>query len=227
MPGYDPALYAGPSLPMFDPDSAQKVEDLVDALEKADWVAVTSGRVYMNVTRVPSVFPMSIAYYRALFDGRLGFERAADFSSYPVARAAAVPRRPRRRAVHGVRPPSRPALPEDTRPSRPRRSAGCSSPRSRRRRPRCTTGSAGRGRSGASRAPVLPDRRPEVETATSVEPGEVELPRRRSWRGTSRSSLVGLLAMPLAWAAFPRFADRGFGFARILGLVIVDVPADG
>ena len=37
----------------------------------------------MNVTRVPAVFPMSIAYYRALFDGRLGFERAADFTSYP------------------------------------------------------------------------------------------------------------------------------------------------
>ena len=83
MPNNDPARYAGPAMPLFDPDSPEKVDLLVKALTEADWVAVTSGRVYMNVTRVPEVFPMSIAYYRALFDGKLGFERAADFTSYP------------------------------------------------------------------------------------------------------------------------------------------------
>ena len=83
-PGYDPGSYAGPpAMPLFDPDSPQKAEIVVKALTEADWVAVTSNRVYANVTRVPSVFPMSIAYYRALFDGSLGFERAADFTSYP------------------------------------------------------------------------------------------------------------------------------------------------
>ena len=84
MPDNDPARYAGPSMPLFDPDSPEKVETCWSRRStEADWVAVTSGRVYMNVTRVPEVFPMSIAYYRALFDGRLGFERAADFTSYP------------------------------------------------------------------------------------------------------------------------------------------------
>src|SRR5262245_58440620 len=63
MPGYDPARYAGPSMPLFDPDSAQKVELIVKALTEADWVAVTSGRVYLNVTRVPSGLPLSIAHY--------------------------------------------------------------------------------------------------------------------------------------------------------------------
>ena len=33
-------------------------------------------------------------------------------------------------------------------------------------------------------------------------------------------TLVGAIALPLTWAAFPRLADRGFGFARIAGLVI-------
>ena len=28
-------------------------------------------------------FPMTIAYYNALFDGELGFERVAEFTSYP------------------------------------------------------------------------------------------------------------------------------------------------
>jgi hypothetical protein len=82
-PAGDVTRYAGPSLALFDPDSPRKVEELVDALSKSDWVAVTSGRVYTNVTRVPDVFPMSIAYYRALFDGSLGFDLQGDFTSYP------------------------------------------------------------------------------------------------------------------------------------------------
>src|SRR5205085_1768965 len=69
LPGYDVGRYAGPSLALFDPDSPQKVEMIVKALSEAGWIAVTSGRVYANVTRVPAVFPMSTEYYRALFDG--------------------------------------------------------------------------------------------------------------------------------------------------------------
>ena len=219
MPGYDPAQYAGPSLPMFDPDSPQKVDALVAALEKADWIAVTSGRVYMNVTRVPSVFPMSIAYYRALFDGRLGFERAADFSSYPslgplrfpddraeeqftvydhprvllFRKAPAFSSTAVRRLLLGAIPQTPPTMHDWERWPRALRRVS---------------------------APVLPDRRPESEAATSVEPGEASsLGAALSWY--LALLIVGVLAMPLAWAAFPRFADRGFGFSRILGLVIV------
>jgi YYY domain-containing protein len=219
MPGYDPGLYAGPSLPMFDPDSAQKVNALVDALGKADWIAVTSGRVYMNVTRVPSVFPMSIAYYRALFDGRLGFERAADFSSYPSLGPLRFPDdlaeeqftvydHPRvllfrktpafsaiavRRLLLAAIPQTPPTMHDWERWPRALRRVG---------------------------APVLPDRKPLAETATSVEPGEASsLGAALAWY--LALALVGILATPLAWAAFPRFADRGFGFARIFGLVIV------
>lgn len=34
-------------------------------------------------------------------------------------------------------------------------------------------------------------------------------------------SLLGLLAFPLAWVLFPRLPDRGYGFSRALGLLIV------
>ncbi|HVE66414.1 MAG TPA: glycosyltransferase family 39 protein, partial [Thermoanaerobaculia bacterium] len=91
MPGYDVAQYAGPVLPVVNPDSAQKVEDFVGALQEADWLAVTSNRAYGNQTRIPEVFPMLRAYYRALFDGRLGFELAADFSSYPSLGPLKIP----------------------------------------------------------------------------------------------------------------------------------------
>ncbi len=113
MPGYDPGQYAGPSMPLFDPDSAEKAEIVVRALQVSDWVAVTSGRVYVNVTRVPAIFPMSVAYYRALFDGSLGFERAGDFTSYPTLGPLRFPDDSAEETVHRLRPSARPALPQD------------------------------------------------------------------------------------------------------------------
>jgi hypothetical protein len=49
---HDAGRYAGPSLALFDPDSPRKAGEVVHALENADWLAVTSNRVYGNVTRV-------------------------------------------------------------------------------------------------------------------------------------------------------------------------------
>ncbi len=83
MPGHDNLLYSGPMLELWGPDNREKVGQIVKTLGETDWIAVTSGRVYRNITRIPSVYPMTTAYYRALFDGRLGFDLAADFTSYP------------------------------------------------------------------------------------------------------------------------------------------------
>ena len=106
---------------------------MVKALSEADWVAVTSSRVYMNVTRVPSVFPMSIAYYRALFDGRLGFERAADFTSYPSLGPLRFPD-DRAEEQFTVYDHPRVLLFRKTPAFSPRRRGRSSCPRSRRRR---------------------------------------------------------------------------------------------
>ncbi len=220
MPGYDPAVYAGPpQLPLFDPDSREKAEILVRALADADWVAVTSNRVYANVTRVPDVFPMSIAYYRALFDGSLGFERAADVTSYPSLGPLRIPddraeeqftvydhprvllfRKTPRFSAAAARALLLAAIPKTP----PTMNEWEKWPRALRH----------------VSAPVRPDRLARAETAPSVEPGESA--------GSSFGAavlwylalcLVGVLALPLVWGLFPRLSDRGFGFARILGLV--------
>ncbi len=219
MPGYDPGQYAGPpALPLFDPDSAQKADLVVRALSDADWVAVTSNRVYANVTRVPAVFPMSIAYYRALFDGTLGFERAADFTSYPSLGPLRFPddraeeqftvydhprvllfrKTPRFSAARAKTllmaaiPQTPPTMSDWERWPRALRRVG---------------------------EPVRPDRREAPEKATSVEPGDSSsIPATAVWY--LALLLVGALSAPLCWAAFPRLADRGLGLARVLGLVI-------
>src|ERR1700682_2757047 len=82
IPGYEPEKYSGPQIGIVGPDNARKVEEIVDALVHSEWIAITSNRAYGSLTRIPDVFPMTRAYYRALFENRLGYDRAADVTSY-------------------------------------------------------------------------------------------------------------------------------------------------
>jgi YYY domain-containing protein len=215
---HDPTAYAGPSLPLVDPDSAKKAHDVVQALEGSDWVAVTSGRTYMNFTRIPAVFPMTIAYYRALFDGSLGFDRMADFTSYPslgplrfpddrseeqftvydhprVLLFRKSPRFSPQKALAlllAAVPVTPPTMNEWERWPRPLRRVA---------------------------EPVRPDRRaPTVEAPPPLDSGvgNSVLAAILWYVGLA---VVGLAGAPLCWAAFPRLQDRGFGFARLFGLV--------
>ncbi len=221
VPGYDPGVYAGPQLPLFDPDSREKAEIIARALAGADWVAVTSNRVYANVTRVPSVFPMSIAYYRALFDGTLGFERAADITSYPSLGPLRIPDdraeeqftvydHPRvllfRKTARFSAEAARNLLLDAVARTPPTMNDWEKWPRALRR----------------VTEPVRPDRAARAETARSVEPDDSPTGSLAAAAGWYLAlALVGGLALPLVWALFPRLGDRGFGFARILGLVFV------
>jgi YYY domain-containing protein len=222
MPGYDPAVYAGPqALPLFDPDSREKAESLVRALNETKWVAVTSNRVYANVTRVPSVFPMSIAYYRALFDGSLGFDRAADFTSYPSLGPIRIPDdraeeqftvydHPRvlifRKTARFSRDAARRLLLSTISRTPPTMNDWERFPRSLR----------------TVAEPVRPDHRPGLEKAPTLDPGEPaggSLGAAIVWY--LGLALVGIVAWPIVWNLFPRLGDRGFGLARVVGLVLL------
>ncbi len=219
LPGYDPAGYAGPVLELFHPDSVKKAEALLATLEKSDWIAVTSNRVYGNVTRIPAVFPMTRAYYRALFDGALGFERAAEFTSYPALgpllfdddRAEeqfTVYDHPRVLLLRKAR---------DFSPQRARRIllAALTAPpptmwdwekwpRSRRK----------------VSAPIIPAHGAAVPASVPAgRDGEIgSLAAAAIWY--LALAAVGAAALPLAWVFFSRLSDRGFGFARVLGLLL-------
>jgi 4-amino-4-deoxy-L-arabinose transferase-like glycosyltransferase len=70
-------------LELFDADSAQKRDHMLQTLNDVQWIFVSSPRVWKIIPRLPQRFPLTAQYYRALFDGSLGFERARAFSSYP------------------------------------------------------------------------------------------------------------------------------------------------
>jgi YYY domain-containing protein len=61
------------------PDGGEKRQMLIDNLTRADYVIVQSQRRIWSVARMPATYPLTSEYYRALFDGRLGFDLVAVF----------------------------------------------------------------------------------------------------------------------------------------------------
>lgn len=58
-------------------------EKIADALYSTDYFLVQSRRVFMNHQRLPRLYPKTARFYKALFEGDLGFEQIKEFHSYP------------------------------------------------------------------------------------------------------------------------------------------------
>ncbi len=84
LPGYpSPTDYPEERLDLYANDTPEKLEALLDSLDRADYIFETSNRIYGSVVRMPERFPMTIEYYRMLFSGELGFELVKTFTSHP------------------------------------------------------------------------------------------------------------------------------------------------
>ncbi len=64
---------------------------LLAQLEEADYITLTSNRVYASTNRLPMRYPATMRYYHYLFNGELGFELVADITSYPSFMGIAIP----------------------------------------------------------------------------------------------------------------------------------------
>lgn len=84
--GHDPfsGTYTGIEMQNYDEDTPEKRERLYAWLEQADYIVLASNRLYASIARLPARYPLTTEYYRALFAGELGFDLAADFTSYPA-----------------------------------------------------------------------------------------------------------------------------------------------
>ncbi len=90
--GRNPAeLYRGVELPLYNDDTPEKLygypnqpgSGLLDKLDQADYIILSSNRLYGSIPRLPMRYPMTTRYYQALFGGELGFERVRTFNSFP------------------------------------------------------------------------------------------------------------------------------------------------
>ncbi|HEY5983192.1 MAG TPA: DUF2298 domain-containing protein [Anaerolineales bacterium] len=105
--GYDAyggLFQEGLSLQLYWDDNAEKLQRFVDVLGQGDYIFISSNRQWATTTRVPERYPLTTAYYRALigcpddkdviwcynvarpgmFNGKIGFELAAVFESFPT-----------------------------------------------------------------------------------------------------------------------------------------------
>ncbi len=104
--GYDAygGLYQGDlTLQLYWDDNLDKLTRFEDTLSRGDYIFMSSNRQWATIPRVPERYPLSTAYYRALlgcpderdviwcynvarpgmFHGKLGFELAQVFESFP------------------------------------------------------------------------------------------------------------------------------------------------
>ncbi|MGE0462582.1 MAG: DUF2298 domain-containing protein, partial [Vicinamibacterales bacterium] len=89
--GRSPRLFGAIQLTPYDDDTPRKLDLLIEQLGAADYVVLSSNRLYDSIPRLPMRYPMTIRYYDALFSGALGFERVADVTSYPSLGPLRVP----------------------------------------------------------------------------------------------------------------------------------------
>ncbi|MFN2284802.1 MAG: DUF2298 domain-containing protein [Anaerolineae bacterium] len=69
---------------VYDNDTPEKRTALFNWLDETDYIVLSSNRAYASIPRLSMRYPFTTAYYKALFDGSLGFELRAEFVSYPA-----------------------------------------------------------------------------------------------------------------------------------------------
>ncbi len=81
--GHDPfgGIYRGLTMEVRWPDAENKKQMFLDTIAQTDYIIMPSQRGIWSICRIPLTYPMTMDYYRALFDGRLGYEQVAAFSA--------------------------------------------------------------------------------------------------------------------------------------------------
>ncbi|HLF03094.1 MAG TPA: DUF2298 domain-containing protein [Anaerolineales bacterium] len=74
-------LYQGQEMLVRWVDDENKRIMYSTVLEQTDYIILPSQRGIWSTSRLPATYPMTMAYYRALFDGELGFDLVATFTS--------------------------------------------------------------------------------------------------------------------------------------------------
>jgi hypothetical protein len=81
--GWDPfgQLYRGVTMETRWFDDANKRKMFIDTLAQTDFIILPSQRSIWSSCRIPLTYPMTMLYYRSLFDGQLGFDLVATFTA--------------------------------------------------------------------------------------------------------------------------------------------------
>jgi YYY domain-containing protein len=75
--------HQGVLLELYGEDTIEKRELMVEWMDQVDYIVLSSNRLYGSIPRLPMRFPLTTKYYEWLFNGQLGFEQVEEFTSYP------------------------------------------------------------------------------------------------------------------------------------------------
>lgn len=78
------SIYHGVEIQRQWEDIPEKLNHLVNLLDKSDYVTMSSNRAYGSMGRQPLRYPMTLEYYRLMFTGQLGYKLVATVESYPT-----------------------------------------------------------------------------------------------------------------------------------------------
>jgi YYY domain-containing protein len=211
--------YAEVTMTLYDDESPELVRKFTDTIDKADYLILASNRLYGSIPRLPARYPVAIEYYRALFDGRLGFDLVGRFDSNPE--------------LFGITIDSTGAQEDFTVYDHPTVMIFKKAPRYSRENVASLLGSVPLDGIEHTKPVEAGQRRGLMLTPTEM----ARVATSGTWADkftldglTTRLALpiwllvvelLGLAAFPLCWLLLPGLADRGYGAAKILGLVLV------
>ena len=93
IPGGYPAAHGWKSvtMPMYEEDTPQKFEIIKQNMREGDYYVLATKRLYGALPHLPQRYPMSIEFYKLLFEGKLGYELVGDFHTYPKLLGIEIP----------------------------------------------------------------------------------------------------------------------------------------
>ena len=218
----DQGMFKSIEMANYEDDNPDKLNRMVDNLTQADFIVLSSNRLYDSIPRLPMRYPLTSRYYKLLFSGKLGFERIEDFTSYPT--------------VLGLRIPDQVAEESFSVYDHPRvqifqKTAAFD--------PEKVRQELSKGIGWESVIHLTP--REASATAKSLELSKKEetlYQKTATWSSAEVNEgswgshvpvlawfvvleLIGLIALPLTFLMFRPFADRGYIFSKAIGLLVV------
>lgn len=83
LPQLSSSIYNEIQLPPYDPDSPQKMEILNNNVNRADYIIMSSNRLWGSIPKVPQKYPDTSKFYQTLFDESGNFKKVLELNSYP------------------------------------------------------------------------------------------------------------------------------------------------
>lgn len=87
----DQGMFRAVEMRNYEDDNPDKLNWMVENLTQANYIILSSNRLYDSIPRLPMRYPLTSRYYRLLFSGELGFERVKEFTSYPTFLGIQIP----------------------------------------------------------------------------------------------------------------------------------------